>query len=66
VDTLNVEIDKLNDLLVEFCFIRSIDKWGPRPLGPSCVKKNTTQDFLKKRIQRKMKWQRILVKKNKE
>jgi hypothetical protein len=25
VDSLNVEIDNLNDLLVRFCFIRSID-----------------------------------------
>jgi hypothetical protein len=26
VDSLHVEIDNLNDLLVGFCFIRSIDK----------------------------------------
>jgi hypothetical protein len=28
VDSLHVEIDNLNDLLVEFCFIRSIDYSG--------------------------------------
>jgi hypothetical protein len=28
VDSLHVEIDNLNDLLVGFCFIRSIDYLG--------------------------------------
>jgi hypothetical protein len=28
VDSLHVEIDNLNDPLVEFCFIRSIDMDG--------------------------------------
>jgi hypothetical protein len=31
VDSLHVEIDNLNDLLVGFCFIRSIDKINGHP-----------------------------------
>jgi hypothetical protein len=32
-------------------------------LGPSCAKKKYNKRFSKKNIQRKMKWQRILIKK---